>query len=390
MIEAGTCFCYKCGNVFRDAYYKSGMKSVGAKLKHGTLRRNAWEIEPFNPNGGEITLANTPFLVGVNGGEDGIPDAIMCRFGEEKKPLEMRRCCPMCEEDTVLPVDCGKYPTFVIAMVGRRTVGKSVWLTSISISRNLEKVNQINEYPYRLDFIRRENVYDAPVATNIGNAGKTNYLRVIEKASGRIVASVIMLDAAGELYETISRPDNPLRKFLLGNGTYTGVDALIFTETAMAQIGEVLTREDLELRAKAYNVYAEMERANALQGKPIAYICTHADQMIKQKRRIPKIRDISGEYELPLYSEATFKADTSYEPSELLSRIVQEDIIVRALQPDVLVGAGPNRRGFMLQSCLNRKLDDGTTFNDMTKNFNLMDPLLWILNALRLFPIPQK
>lgn len=390
MIEAGTCFCYKCGNVFKDAYYKSGIKSVGVKLKHGTLRKNTWDIEPVIPNGVEMKPENTPTLVGVTGGEDSIPDSIMCRFGEEKTPLEMRRCCPICKEDTELPVDCGKYPTFVIALVGRRAIGKSVWLTAISTSRNLEKVNQVSVYPYRLDFIRKENIYDAPASTNPGSAGKTNYLRIIEQKTGQIVASVILLDAAGELFDTISQADNPLRKFLLGNGSYTGVDALIYVESAMAQISEILTKEDLELSKKAYNVYAEMEQANALHGKPIAYICTHTDQMMKQKRRIPKIRDISGEFEFPLYSEATFKPDTSYEPNELLARIVQEDIIARALQPDVLVGADHTRRGFLLQSCSNRKLDDGTIFNDMGKNFNLMDPLIWILNALRLFPIPQK
>ena len=156
MIRAGTCFCHRCGNVFQTAYYKHGGKAVGAVLKRHAiaLGKKRWTIEPFRPDGGTITLEDSPFLVRVSDEKEGIPNTIWCTFGPEgKTEYELKRCCPKCRtEDTVLVSDCGRYPTYVVAMVGATMVGKSAWLRAIATNSNLNAVNSVTEYPYELDF----------------------------------------------------------------------------------------------------------------------------------------------------------------------------------------------------------------------------------------------
>lgn len=398
MIKAGVSFCYNCGSTFHDAYYKSGAKaSVGAILRHPKLRLKKidWELEPFTPDGRNPDPNEKLTLVSVTGGDDGMPDSITVRFADDSVH-ELKRCCPFCKDssgkylNTHLPVDCGRYRTFVIAMVGERTVGKTTWLQSIAIEKNLALVNSVEAYPYKLDFIYKNPGYNAPPgATPVGAAGKTNYLRIIEKATGKIAASVILLDAAGELYNRINEEDCILRKFLFGIGEYPGVDALMYFESATTHVDEIRTKEDLELLQSAFAVYEEMQKTGALTGKPIAYVCTHTDEMLEKKNRIPKAVDHTGEQPMALYTKSTFADGKNYEPEQLLDRRALQDVICRSMGPDVLLNADHTRRGFMIQSCRNIKLEDGTAINDMTKNFNLMDPLLWLLDQLRIFPIPE-
>ena len=397
MINAGVSFCYNCGSTFHDAYYKSGTKKVGAILRHPKLRLKKidWELEPFTPGGSDPDPNETLTLVSVSGGDDGMPDSITVRFADDSTH-ELKRCCPFCKDssgkylNTHLPVDCGRYRTFVIAMVGERTVGKTTWLQSVAIEKNLAMVNAIKAYPYKLDFIYKNAAYNAPPgATPEGAAGKTNYLRIIEKATGKIVASVILLDAAGELYKKINEEDCILRKFLFGLGEYPGVDALMYFESAATHVVEPETSADVEMIQSAFEVYDAMHQANALAGKPVAYVCTHTDVLLDKKNRIPKVVDHVGVHPMALYTKATFTDGQNYEPEQLLDRRAMQDVICRAMGPDVLLNTDHTCRGFMIQTCRDIKLKDGTAINDMTKNFNLMDPLLWLLEQLRIFLIPE-
>jgi len=398
MIEAGVSFCYNCGSTFRDAFYKSGAKaSVCAVLRHPKihLKKIDWELELFTPDGSDPDPNEKLTLLNVNGGGDGMPDSITVRYADGKVH-EMKRCCPFCKDgngkslNTQLPEDCGRYRTFVIAMVGERTVGKTTWLQSIAIERNLALINAIEAYPYKLDFIYKNPKFNAPPgATPVGAAGKTNYLRIIEKATGKIAASVILLDAAGELYPQIHEPDCILRKFLFGLGEYPGVDALMYFESAMTHVDEIRTKEDLDLLNSSFAVYEAMHKAGALTGKPVAYVCTHTDEMLNKKKRIPKTADHIGKKPMALYTKGTFTDGQNYEPEQLLDRRALQDVICRSMGPDVLLTADHTRRGFMIQSCQDIKLKDGTAINDMSENYNLMDPLLWLLEQLRIFPIPN-
>lgn len=397
MIKAGTSFCYNCGSTFRDAYYKTGARPIGAILRHPKfpVGKINWELEPFAPDAKDLDPAESLTLLDVSGGDDGMPDSIRVRFSDDSIH-EMKRCCPFCRDNagkyinTQLPVDSGRYDTYVIAMVGERTVGKTTWLQSVAIEKNLAMVNSVAAYDYKLDFIYKNPAFSAPPgATPVGAAGKTNYLRIIEKSTGKIVANVILLDAAGELYNQINDDSCILRKFLFGMGEYPGVDAIMYFESAMAHMDKIRSKKDLDLMQSAFAVYEAMESANALTGKPVAFVCTHTDEMLEKKSRIPKTKDHYGKEMVSLYCESTFADGMNYEPAVLLDRRVQQDIICRTMGANVLINADHTRCGFMIQSCEDTKLEDGTPINDMTTNFNLMDPLLWLLNRLRIFPIPE-
>ncbi len=392
MIPAGTCFCHRCGNVFKDAYYKSGVTPVGAKLKRAAVNigKTHWEIEPFRPDGGEIRLEQAPWLESVGAEKDGIPNSIHCKFGTEGAVYELLRACPMCKtEDTVLVTDCGRHPTFVVAMVGARETGKTTWLKAVATTTNLFAVNQVEQYPYEIDFVTKYADADWEMtATDRGSSGETNYLRIREKASGEIVANVIFLDAAGELFSELNQSDNAQRKFLFGNGGFSGVDAVVYVESAERAIRPNNTKEDRERYSKSFQVYQAMEETGALENKPVAFVYTHTDQIIKNKGTIPRITDMSDEREVPVCTETTFRGKTSYAPSALLPRLLQEDIIARKINTTVLCSTAKNRRGFMIQTCFREKPGDSPEWNNHRKNFNVMDPLLWLLNTLKLFPIP--
>ena len=132
-----------------------------------------------------------------------------------------------------------------------------------------------------------------------------------------------------------------------------------------------------------------MEETGALERKPVAFVYTHTDRILKDKGTIPRTTDMSGEREVPVCTESTFRGKTSYEPSKLLPRLLQEDIIARKINTTVLCSIAKNRQGFMIQTCCRETPSDGPEWNNHRKNFNVMDPLLWILNAMKLFPIPR-
>ena len=397
MIKAGYCFCHRCAGLFEiaDAYYKCGEQPVGARLRRSafSLGEKHWEIEPFRPDNGEIRLQDSPKLLRISKERDGIPDSIDCTFGEDvQTEYRLYRSCPRCKtEHTVLNIDSGRYPTYVVAMVGATQVGKSAWLHAIATDINLNAVNAVRAYPYELDFVEKHatNQWDMG-ATVASSAGASNYLRIRERGNRKIVANVIFIDAAGELFKDLNTYQGTQREYLLGNGKFPGVDAVIYMDSAQRASSKIQDSEDRERYMAAFQVYSEMERTGALEDKPVAFVYTHTDLLVANKRDIPKVKDLSGTIEVPVCSKMTFENKTSYEPQKLWPRLVQEDLIARTINDTVLQNTATNRKGFMIQTCSRKVDEDGKPRNDYRENFNVMDPVLWLLNTLNLFPIPLK
>jgi hypothetical protein len=86
---------------------------------------------------------------------------------------------------------------------------------------------------------------------------------------------------------------------------------------------------------------------------------------------------------------------TSYRREDMLNRIALENAIVRAYDSPILDTDSSLARGFLVRSCntFSREVvnDKGEKsmelIEDLRESMNVMDPLLWILNRLQIFPL---
>lgn len=390
MIEAGKCFCYHCGNVFTQAYYKNPERAVGVLLKRprGSRDPRRFSVEPYSPSGAEITDEDQVTFESAAKANDGLPNSITVRT-KKGALVEMFRSCPMCvNTTTTMYPTAGKYRTFVIGMVGDRAVGKSTWLQAIATAENYVRVNN-QPYVHKLVFTECQDTLGVPSATSRDGEGNSNVLLVVDKKTGKTIANVVLVDAAGEHFRTMDTPGNRMHRILLSHGEYPGADACLFFESAESRVQEIESVEELERRSQAFRIFNKL--SPLIPDMPIAYVCTHTDKLVVKKKLIPRVDDNAGREMVPLFTSGTFSDATSYDPKVLLPRFVQEDLIARTPMPAVLGAASrKKRRGFMVQSCANAKDKAGKPYDDFRKNFNVMDPLLWVLDKLELFPLVSK
>ena len=389
MIKAGKCYCYHCGNVFSEAYYQSATQRVGALLvrpKHShNVRRYA--ARAYIP-GGTVSENEQVTLESVSNWEkdDGLPDTITVRR-KDGKLVEMNRSCPACSGNATMYPTAGKCDTFVVAIVGATGAGKTTWLRAISASGNYARINRLG-YSRELVFQTVGVHRGTNLATIDKSEGSSNVLRIVEKETGKLIANVVLVDAAGELYEYFSKPDNRMRRIFQPHGDYTGIDACILFDSAR-YLEETLTAQDYEeASGKTLAVFNQM--VNTLPSSvPVGYVCTHADKLVDKLKKSFCVEDSSGSKLVPVMTKGTFYETTDYSPQQLWPRLNQEDIIVRSLP--LAIPTGDRCRGFVVQSCaqkLGPEMRDGkpVIHEDYTKTRNLFDPLLWILYELNLFP----
>lgn len=387
MIKAGSCFCHECRTVFSELYYKDPNNPITARLypKFSLSPKGKWSMEAFDKNGDKLLREELPELIVPPTDRNSIPDMIECKFDNNK--LKMYRGCPNCQKDTVLFSDCGKYPTYVVALAGDHHVGKTTWLKAIADPLNLQAVNSVG-FPYKLDFADLIHNLDTEGAQNVGETGRTNYLRI--KKGDRIIATVILMDASGELFGNPKYREE-CKAIFAPNGEYPGPDAAIFVDDITSHTA-IENKDDLDRIRQADETADRVNKAlhKALHNPPVAYVYTKVDEAAKRPRRISTVTDRSGDSKIRLFSGATFPSPTSYEAKDLLPRIIQENMIATALKTPILAVDPENRRGFLVKSCENTTLPDGEIICDTTDTFNIYDPLLWLLNKLGIFPIPTK
>lgn len=398
MIEAGKTFCPFCVRVHKDAYYSNEDCNWGVRLKR---RWGKYEIE--TEDFGEDTIPDGKLsLIPFDSEDDTLPEMIQVKLsasdGEEE--LMLYRHCPICArkgQHREVNYILGKYPTFVIAMIGDRSAGKSAWLDAIATVGNTRAVNAAG-YVHELDYATVAKKREKPGATKLESRGCSKILAIRDRQDGgRVVAVVYLVDVAGELYDTTRKTEGAgvskkqlIWKLMNRNEDYPGADAYIFVESAVEKHGDDEYSAD--------QIYADL-KGPLLKGNPLAYVMTHLDQLIESDN-FKKVRSQGDEMEYPVMTRDTFdlKKPTVYTKKELLSRVALEHAVVRAYEPMALDHTAGPMKCFLVRSCsietVKKIGKDGVVMEELRENFsdsrNVMDPLIWILNQLKLFPLRER
>lgn len=398
MIEPGVCFCPVCGYTSREPFYAADLTEHAAWLRRDP--QQGYYMEAYgNPR--KIYHLQDPLAPDRDGG---MPDAVWVYLnGEKASPTELRRCCPDCFNGAADGASVrshfkrfvGRVPVRVVALIGAPSAGKTAFLGALG-SGALIPLNR-QSYPYRLVLSKPNSVIQTSRRTAaIGDQGNSNFIEIWEKNSTDKefpAAMVLLLDIGGEnfknleyedLYDAPARKDTPLSRLLYGDGRFNpGIDGAILVEPAVS------TGPDTSIEAIA------KELNQALNLGPLAFVYTCADKLIAaEAKRTERTAP-------PLLTQDTFP-NTTYtdEHISLLARhflperireriVIQEEIASRVKRPGYkFVGelCRTEYRGFLVCSC-RPYLEDGEEKNDYTQQFNVADPIIWMLNQLKLFPI---
>lgn len=399
MIEAGKFFCPRCAAISVNAFYiNSEHADRGLRLNH--TRTGEFSLDVYDISNDKMQEVSETVVLTTKPSADsaGIPRQLWVRFSGESNPSRAVRCCPHCRSELFL--NHGEQPMYVIAMVGDRGAGKTAWLDAVSNPTNTSKLYDAG-YPNKLDFVNISSKTGISAATAANNLGSTRFLQILNaRDNNKVVAQVLLRDVAGELFT--DTPDT-LWQLLTPNGEYPGPDGFVFVEPP-----EGMKKYPGKQGTTAADILNRCRINGVFQGHPVAWVETHLDARIEQKK-FPKVSNTG----LDAMSATTFqnaKGDPGYyRKNVLLDRIAkQNSICFGAIGPDVLLAkSGSARQGFLVQSCsthpgMVEKLDDNGNpvldqdgnpvlepgiVEDRTNSINVMDPLVWLLHQLKLFPL---
>ncbi len=405
MIEAGQVLCRRCGTVFSGAYYHNAHNDVHLVLKH---RGNQYAVEQFFPKGAtadsnEYIFSIAPSTNLSNTHMTTIDVYVQAADAPDDKPevWEFKRCCPFCyqKNDSLTDIDAnnGFVPTYVIAVIGTKSVGKSRWIHALGVSENLTNLRtRYSLLPSLMTGNKQVNVS----STEMDDEGETNLLSIIDrKQAGSPFANVLILDFAGELFLKENEES------LLGSSTYTlftgtnsfsGVDGVIFFDSAEPE------HQDSTLLTEAYNTAKGL---GLLDNKPVAYVLSKLDLLLEQSPTIQAAPNPDRTTnKVPLLSKKTFPGNASndlpdnitdtyptvfpgmplFTKEALTQRFSLQRMITASRRPlaNVMFSTNDQASGFVIQSGLPNGADI-----DYRYSVNVLDPLVWMLNQLDIFPI---
>lgn len=390
MISPGTNICNICGYTSQEAFYRDGRQPHGVLLKWD-CDRSQYYVEPYSNNGSAAEMMVTLKDAHLIDPENFPPDTITAYFGTDPAPSILVRSCPRCHNHTEFYHFMGRVPVYVITVIGESSAGKSAWLGALATSA-LGPLNRQN-FPYAVKPAHSVSRIGVGAATQIGTPGHTNFFHIEDKRTDETVALVYMLDYAGELYDGKEiTAETPLGRVLLGlsGEGYTGPDAAVLIEPAVED--ELNTNDGGETR----NLDKNLGKIRHSLGKcPIAYIRTFADLMLKKE-----MEQFMRKGEIPLFTEKTFPATvyTDKTMSNLARYYTTEELVNRMLLQHHITQTPGDHGGvlytlytsneigrFLVQSCTPK--DGNRNLNDYSRQFNVADPLIWLLNRLKLFPL---
>ena len=403
MIEAGKSFCPYCVRAHKEAFYSASDITWGVEL--GRKLSGKYEVRKKifpgkNAPNGRIILEDD-----MKENENGLPNSIQVTWSEGEKGQEktqekrLFRCCPICAEkhNTFRRVNSvlGRYPTYVVALIGDMDAGKSVFVDAIATTGNTQAVNSVG-YAHKLHYTTPAVVETQSESTPPESRGQSKVLTILDRQDNdRVVAVVYFVDVAGELWNGTKKEKQrgKLEKELVWNlldrnSDYPGADAYIFVEPAVK-------KHDSNYSYSAEEIYRDLSNEGLLKNRPLAYVMSHADMLIGSGKF--KQVEVPGVGPCQIMTKDTFdlKQPTSYAREKLLSRVALEDAIVRSYQPAVLNESVV--KCFLVCSCdvrSEKKEVDGVEkerkIDDLTGSRHVMDPLIWILNKLKLFPLKER
>ncbi len=386
MLKAGECICRKCARKSEELFYFLDGDNLGVYLRKGK------ELELYDPDGsleGVITeLSLTPQANRFRGR---IPNTLKIDYvknGQVNSDATFYRGCPECyaKGEQVKIIGMGDLPTYVIGIVGKRTAGKSSWIHSVQA--NVAKILEMG-YPYYLsNETEREMQDNQKEATKVGQFGETGRMFISsakKKGIDKEVATVFLVDLAGEYFSKDSGNERAFRQsseyiLLGGNEVFPGVDAVIFMDDA----------EDSG--AGSVPVINAVRELNILRDRPVAYVLNKIDTRFNNK-------DIKFEEgSVSLASVDTFQKTNSHDLTreELKKRLALETHMVKMYRGDMVKRIfleNSDSAGFVIKSCrpYTKKNADGVEIPmaDYEDSINVLDPMIWILNRLGIFPLGE-
>ena len=375
MIKAGTVLCPVCGHLFKEACYGHGERLERLVLKKG-IAGGGWFVEEYHEDKREaLSSARYELKTARSDIADGMPERIEVSVNSEKAEI-YHRCCPHCEDMTIIPKHWGKVPSYVVCVAGLGQEGKTCLLTAMATGANLAALAG-RGYRSKLTTAELEENTGAAITTMKDSIGATKVFQIWEtgKDASHLVANVMFRDGAGELYKKEER-NHPIHRFLKARGDYPDPDAFMLIHSAKANskmLGDICNFIHDEVDGKW----------------PVtAYVLTHVDEVGEWK--LP----CEDGTEVPIKLQGTFPpcntrlpaaANSYYERDNVLPRWTLQDMLVRGKYPilaqDLNFAHAPSR-GFLVKSCVK----EGERLN-YDYPINVMDPALWILNQLGLYTL---
>lgn len=401
MLQAGYVLCCRCGHATDEAYYYNGDLNMWVQLVK-LPKDGGWTIHRYVP---EYMKKQTPTsgapvdrAMLVTRVEEILPHRITvnCQVAGKEVETTFTHSCPFCvgkkpewnSVSEMLP-GMGNLPIYVIGVIGARTVGKSCWIHALSNPANLVNVNYLrigdnDEYGYLLSTAEVTEAADhPPQATPVNALGKTRMMSVIlRKGMQRTdVAQILVLDFAGELFarENAGRYNDTVAPLFRGTVGYSGVDAVVF-------MMDHKNDDERYSLAETYNrVNAELK---LLEQKPVAFVMNKVDKLFDNPPTC-EVEAGTQRVEIPLLTEDTFcrQGRGMYSREQILPRVTLETMILKQMKPLVARATTENHSAGFLVKATTPYVADGVDMLDFEDSINVMDPLLWILNELDIFPI---
>lgn len=379
MIKPGYSLCHSCGRTSRGFYYRDNHGGAVASLVY---RDGSYMLE----------AANQSFQIEPRNWEREAfpPEQLRARVGTAENYTTMIRCCPHCGEK-VLSKHVGRVPIFVFAVIGATGSGKSSWMAALGTAA----LGPMKRVPYRF-YVRPvlstadEGSIGATVVGKTKGSDYSNYIEIVRRTTNEVVAMAYVLDFAGELYENAAaHGDSPVARILSGESGegFERIDAAVVIEPAVpdALNNDMKNNEEVLRTLDAYPV---------LRKVPVAHILTFGDLLIQQEQSkasadsayIPAVRKET--FPTTVYTEQTYEvAKRHFLPERICERVqLQNYIAKKGTLGNWLESWHENVQHvghFLVQSCRHK----GSGANDYTRQFNVADPLVWLLTELKLFPL---
>ncbi|MBR7164975.1 MAG: hypothetical protein IKD18_01735 [Clostridia bacterium] len=393
MLNAGIVLCHKCGRVTSDAYYYHSTYNVWVQLKRKPL--GGLYVEHFVPEYASdsknvdcrYSVLNRAARRGAQIGQDNFQHTIKVDLtidGDKKGTVSFKRCCPFCAETGLneIIMGMGDLPTYVIGVMGVRQVGKSCWIHALGCAENQ---NAVNRFPHYLSSEAVEDSSSPRIdATQLNDMGKTKIITINKpsRKGGIPVVAVLVLDFAGEIFEEDKEKEfEESSGYALLGGTegYSGLDAVVVMDAPDSS-----NMNDPRFVA-AFN---RARKYGLLTGRPVAYVFNQADRLFAN----PPMQELSNrpDYQVPLLNKETFckTSKDQYAKDKLLRRIKLQTVLAgrhSALAP-LIYQENPQSAGFFVKST---QPEEGGRVLNFKESINVMDPLIWILNELDVFPIDE-